>query len=231
MESKYGFPIVTADNLFEVLNSLGIRNWPHFQPPMDIEDYLAGNLTDRQLEEARRFAPKSEVVFLQDPRGKPFRGFRSVIRNSMTAFTLFPDDLLVITAEFKHGAEVVVLVPPSGVPTRTEADLEDPMSACAKREFWEETGVKLKEAISLSGPEGIPSITRYSTHRFFPFLGIPKMPISPRKQRHDSTEFLKVVLIPLQEWLKLIECGKVLDAHSISITLLALRRLERLKVE
>lgn len=230
MENRYGFPIVTADNLSTVLAALGIRVWAPVQPPMSLDNYQVGDLTPRQREEIRRFAPRSEVVFLQDPKGNPFTGFRSVGKNWVTTFALLEGDLVPITIEYKHGADVVVLVPPSGVPGRRETGLEDPMSACARREFLEETGVELAEVTLLSGPEGIPVSSRQSTLRYFPFLGIPKMPISLQERRLDSTEFLRVVLIPLKEWLKLIGRGGVEDS-AISTTFLALQRLGRLKIE
>lgn len=230
METKYGFPIVTADNVFEILKEKGIAIWPQVQLPMSFEEYRVGNLIEEQKEEMRRYVPRIEVVFLQDPTGKiynkenPFRGFRTVIKNSTTTFVLLEDDFIPITAEFKHGGEDIVLVPPSGVPRRDE-----PMDVCAKREFMEETGIELKEVIPLS-ERGVVSITRYCTHRYFPFLGIPKIPISLRPIRHGKGELLQVILVPLKDWLELIRKGKVTDLHARDITFVALQRLGRLKV-
>lgn len=230
METKYGLRIVTADNLFKILGNQGIQPWPQIQPPMNLEDYLAGDLTERQLEEVRRFAPKNEVVFLRDSQGRPFTGFRHVGKNWATVFAPLDDDLVPIVCEFKHGAEVISIGLPSGVPGRQEVNLEDPIAESARREFLEETGIEIEQLIPLSGPEGIPISGRQSTQRYFPFLGRPKTPISPSERKPDKTEFLKAVLIPLKEWLKLIEEGKVTEVSAISTTFLALWQLGRLKV-
>jgi len=230
MESKFGFPIVNAENIFEVLKERRITVWPYIQPPMSLEDYAAGNLTETQQEEIRRFAPKSEVVFPQDPKGNPFTGFRSVGKNWVSVFTILGDNLLPIVAEYKHGAHTISIGFPSGVPGRKESDFKDPMSACAKREFLEETGIELEDLVLLSAPEGIPISGRQSTQRFFPFLGILPESIHPQPKL-DSTEFLQVLLIPLKEWVKLIEQGKVTEDSSISLTFLALLRLSRLKIK
>lgn len=230
MEKKYGFPIVNADNIFEILERLRIKKWPHTQPPMDLNGYAAGKLTEEQKEEVRRFAPKSEVVFLRDPNGNSFIGFRSVGKNWVSIFTILEDSLLPIVAEFKHGAEAISIGFPSGA-GRREAEFKDSMSACAKREFEEETGIKLQEVILLSGPEGIPISGRQSTQRFFPFLGVLPKDLICSQSKLDRTEFLQVVLIPLKEWIRLIEQGKVTEDSSISLTFLALRQLGRLKIE
>jgi len=216
VETKYGFPIVNAGNIFQVLEQRGIKKWPHVQPPITLEDYIAGSLNQVQRDEIRRFAPKSEVVFLQDPDGNSFTGFRSVGKNWVSVFTVLEDDLLPIVAEFKHGSETISIGFPSGVSGRKEIEYE--------------VGIELKELIPLSGPEGIPISGRQSNQRFFPFLGTLPDSISPRPKL-DRTEFLQIILIPLKEWIKLIEQGKVTEDSSISLTFLALRQLGRLKIE
>lgn len=231
MKTKYGFPIVNASNIFEVVADLGIRKWPYIKPPMDLKDYLAGDLTLKQREEVDRFAPKSEVVFLEDPKGKIFRGFRNIAKNWVTVFSLLEDDLVVLTAEFKHGAEVICLVSPSGVPGRKDFGFEDPMMECARREFWEETGIELDKLILLSGPEGNAVSARQTTQRYFPYLGIPKMPIFQTKQKLDHNEFLRVLLIPLKEWLDLIAKNMIVDECAITCTFRALQHLGRLEIK
>lgn len=231
MKSKYGFPIVNAKNIFQVLKNYGIKKWLHVQPPMDLDDYLASNLTKEQLEEVRRFAPKREVVFLQNTKGGTFRGFRSVAKNWVTVFCLLPDDLVILTAEFKHGSEVICIVPPCGVPERKESDLVDPMTACAKREFLEETGIELEEVIPLSNTEGNSVSPRQTTQRYFPYLGIPKMPMVWKEQRLDHNEFLKVILIPLKDWLTLIKNNMIIDECATTVTFRALQYLGRLEIK
>ncbi|RJQ29461.1 hypothetical protein C4571_01290 [Candidatus Parcubacteria bacterium] len=233
METRFGFPLVTAKTIYQVLGELGVREWETVRPPLSIQEYLAGNagpLTPDQLHELK-FAPRVEVQFLKNPAGRIERYFRHVGRNWATTFVLLPGDLLIVVGEWKQGSNDITLVPPSGVPSNDDMKTTDPYGACARREFTHETGIELAEVISLSNGVGIPVSTRQSTQRCFPFLGTPKEPIVRRRAKLDETEFLKGVAIPLGEWLKLIEEGKVREDCSISTTFLALQKLGRLRLQ
>lgn len=230
MEEKYGFPVVSADNIFQVIENLGIRKWKQVGQPRDLKEYAGENLSQEEREELEYFAPKAEIVVLENPKGGIFRGYRAVMKNWTTVFALLDDNILPVTVEFKHGSNDICIVPPSGVPSRKDfGTKEDIMQVCAKREFWEETGIELEAVISLSGA-GNAVTPRQSTQRFFPYLGIPKKPIVRTAQKLDRTEMLKILLIPLNEWLKLISEGKIVDECAISITLLALQKMGRIKV-
>ncbi len=232
IEKKWGFPVVNAENVYKVLADMGVRPWPHVKPPMDLRDYMESPLTDEQKGELR-FAPKNEVVFLKQPNGKPYTGFRNVGKNWATVFTLLPDNLVPIVGEFKHGAEVISLVPPSGVPSKTEMDISsvmERMAACGLREFEEEAGIKLVRARPLASEHGLPVSTRQSTQRCYPFLGEFALPIRQGPSKLDKTEHLKMVLIPLGEWMKLIMSGKVYEECAISTTFLALAELDLIQI-
>ncbi|MDP3727752.1 MAG: hypothetical protein Q8R35_03915 [bacterium] len=228
METKYGFPIVITDRVLEfVRDKLGIRPWKELKPPMPLEEYRKLNLTPAQRAEIERFAPMTEVVFHEDPNGRPFTGFRDVFRDWATTFVLLPEDLLLLTAEFKHGAGVVI-VPPSGVPTKSEMELppHERMAACAKREFEEESGFKLERVIPLIVTPGAPVNARQMTQRFWPFLGVPTDPIVQGPKKLDDIEYLKGFLIRLTEWMKFLDRGELHDECAGTLTLLALRRLK-----
>lgn len=230
METRYGFPIVNAGNIFQVIEDLGIRKWKQKGQPADLKEYAARDLSPEERDELERFAPKAEIVFLENPKGGIFRGYRSVMKNWITVVTLLDGDILPVTVEYKHGSDDIVIVPPSGVPSRKDfGTQEDPMQVCAKREFWEETGIELEKVIPLS-EAGNAVTPRQSTQRFFPYLGIAKEPVIKAAQNLDKTEMLKVLLIPLNEWLRLISEGKIVDECAISITFLALQKLNRIKV-
>lgn len=64
METKFGFPVVNAENYLDVFANMGVRPWPRLKEPVLLEEYLKGDLTENQRSEAVRFAPKSEVVIL-----------------------------------------------------------------------------------------------------------------------------------------------------------------------
>jgi hypothetical protein len=227
METKYGFPVV-IDNIFGAISDLGIKPWPEVKPKQDLKEYLAGDLDPVAREEADRFAPKAEVVFLKNPKGGTFLGYRSVGKNWVTVFSLLDQDLVPITVEFKHGSGDICLVPPSGVPSRKDFDGTDPMAACARREFLEETGIELEKLIPLSNPKGNAVSPRQSTQRYFPYLGIPKLPVIQTDQRLDKNEALKIILVPLGYWLQLISENQIVDECATTCTFRALQELGRL---
>ncbi|MBI3572716.1 MAG: NUDIX domain-containing protein [Candidatus Kerfeldbacteria bacterium] len=225
MDEIFGFPRVTATNIFEVLRELGIKPWDHERPTMSLEEYIASDLTEEQRGELK-FAPKSEVVFLKQPNGHPFTGFRSVGKNWATTFALLPGRYVPIVAEWKHGTEQISLVPPSGVMNKSDSGSWE---ACAKREFEEETGMVLESVESLTGNQPLGVSSRQSTMCFYPFLGNIDGPHMRGQSKLDVTEHLKLVVISLGDWLSLIEGGWVLDQVGITTTYLALRRLHLLR--
>lgn len=226
MKEAFGFPVVDANNVFGVLADLGIKPWGHTQPVQSLTDYMKGDLDDEQRAELR-FAPKTEVVSLVDHNGRPFRGFRSVGKDWATTFALLPDYLLPIVGEYKHGADEVVLTPPSGVPSKVDMATGDPMLTCAHREWEEETGLRLFHVRHLTNSPLIIS-GRQSTLRYSPFLGTVAEPIIKGESKLDDTEHLKMVLIPLPEWLKVIANGKGVEDCAVSVTLLAMMLLGRI---
>lgn len=227
METKYGFPIVPADCVLDfVANDLGIRPWKQTRAPMPLEEYRKLDLTADHFVEIERFAPRVEVVFHEDPHGKPFTGFRSVFRDWATTFTLLPGDLVLLTVEFKHGAGVVI-VPPSGVPSKAEMGLPpaERMAVCARREYEEEVGLKLDQVIPLIVTPGAPVSARQMTQRFWPFLGVLTLPVVQGEKKLDKTEHLRGFLMRLTEWMKFLDSGELHDECAGTLTLLALRRL------
>lgn len=226
MDSQWGIPILKADTIYQFMEESGIRPWEEVEPTSSLENYLKRELSAEQLAELR-FAPKTEVVSLRTPRGDAYRGFRTALKPWATTFCLLPGDLVPIIGEFKHGAFTISLAPPSGVLGKAD---DGDMSRCAAREFTEETGIKLASLEDLSHGEGIPLNCRHINQRYFPFLGIAELPVEPGKSKLDDNEFIKLVLLPLDEWLKLIETGQVHEECSIGTTYLALRHLSRLQL-
>ncbi|MDP3731008.1 MAG: hypothetical protein Q8R34_00745, partial [bacterium] len=104
--------------------------------------------------------------------------------------------------------------------------------SCAKREFEAETGLKLEKIITLETKDisGICPSSRQSVQRSRGFLGLLPKPLKLLKPELDSEEFLKIVLVPLKDWLELIEQGHAKDAMAICSTYMALRKLGRLKL-
>lgn len=224
MEKAFGIPVARSNNYLEVFAALGIVPWEHTAPVMSMADYLAGERSEQERADAERFGPKSEVVQLKQPNGKPFVGFRSVGKNWATVFAIVPSDeygpLIPLVGEWKHGAEAISICMPSGVPTKAELAGDNPMGACAKREFEEETGMTLMD-VTLLSPNGIPLSGRQSSTRYFPYLGHVAIPIRPRPSKLDDTEYLALVLMPVEDWFELMRRGKVYEDCAASCTLFA----------
>ena len=215
-KTRYGLPLVRIDNIWEVVQSSGIANWKTVTSPVAVEDYPEVNLTNQEIEIKRKF--QMEISQFLSPSGEIFRGFRFDCGHGTRIFTLLDGELIPICAEFQHGCGEVLFDLPGG----TLESGEDPAD-CAKREFEEETGIILEGIISLSSV-GMPIAARPMSSRNFSFIGVASDPAVLRPQKLDVGECLKVILVSLDDWLKLID-REIVQAYSASTTLLALRRL------
>lgn len=223
MEQKFGFPVVTANSIFDVLDGLGIKPWPKRWGPISLAEYFKRSLTDGEKTEAERFCPKAEAIQYDHPSGEPFTGFRLVGRDNITVFTLFPDNYLPIVAEWKHGTEEIVIVPPTGVVNAEDRKTSDPMLTCAKREFEKETGFELASVTRIGQP--IAGSSRQSTERIEIAVGTLAEPLNNIGQNLGKYENLVVVMIHIDEWIKLIRTGDASDKSAICSTYMALDHL------
>ncbi len=226
-KTTFGLRVVTAEN---VLTTTKIKPWRKTTSSLLLDEYIKRDLTEAEKSDLR-FAPKAEVVFLEQPNGKPYTGFRSLGKNWATVFALLPGNLLPIVIEWKHGVEEITIVPPSGVPNKSDwgnAENEiEAMANCARREFEEETGIKLGRVELLGSYEkGVAASSRQTTQRYFPFMGHDPDVSCIGKSKFDETEYIELVLTPLDEWLKMISQGLVFDQCAHSITHLALEQLD-----
>lgn len=223
LDNVFGFPVATAENVFDLLRSHGIKPWTKLRDPMSTTEFAKTAEPD-ELAEMERFGPKAEVVFLRQPNGKDFRGYRSLGKTWVTTFVMFPFEgrqYVVIIGEWKHGTEGYSLAPPSGVLSKAD---EGSFPNCALRETVEETGLGLAGIMSLSNDQPIGLSTRQSVQTYYPFDGVVIEPIVRGPSKLDSSEHLLAFVMPLEEWLKLIETGGVQEECSIGTTYLALRR-------
>ena len=218
MKTKYGLPIANADNVFDIFKSLGVFKWKMSKNSIPASDYLKQELSQEE-KISLKYLLKVEVATFIDPKGKIFPGFRAICNGGSVVFTLLPGNLVVVCAEFMHGCEEVMLDLPGGMLEPGE----DP-SVRAKKEFEEESGVALKEVISL-GSAGTTTFARQLNSKLYSFMGIETEPVIVGKQNLDENEYLGVVLVHLDDWLKLIDKEKV-DGKSVITTFRALRKLE-----
>lgn len=216
LKTKYGLPVANADNVFEVLRSVGIVKWKRIGDPVAIADYLKMDLTEEENKDIK-YLPQVEVAGFQSPNGELFKGFQFSGMSGVRVFTLI-DEFIPVCGEFHHGCEEIILDLPGG-----HIESEEDYAVCAKREFEEEVGMILEKVIPL-GSRGVFIHARRTKAKNFSFLGVTKDPMIFQKQYLDRNERLKVVLVSLDDWLKLIE-REFVQSYSVSTTLLALRRL------
>lgn len=217
-----GFSILTADNLYDQIAQLGITK-KQILYSVDFKQLDMDKLSDDQRAQLR-FAPVNEVVFLE---GSEDLWFRTRARDWACTFVVLPGDFIPLIAEFKHGANIISITPPAGVPRRDEA-----MATCAKREFEEETGILLDRVEPVSGTRGFPLSGRKLTETAFPFVGFPQFTsngsLVMQERRLDATENLLTFLMPFAEYWNFLgeqyenECGSYATAYA------ALRKLGRL---
>lgn len=228
IETILGFPLVNAGNVFYVLADLGIKAWPLLEPPITLDAYRARNLNAVQRKELDRFSPKIEVAVFQNPDHEPFASFRPRwhSNNGTHVFTLLPGDLLPVAAAFRHGAEVISLILPGGMLEKNDVSL----AWRAKKEFEDETGIMLAsvQPLTTEWDSGTPLSAQQMPMRSSGFLGKLRLPLVINSQKLEEREFLKIILIPLTDWLKLIYSGQVQEASPIVTTFLALHKLGRL---
>lgn len=232
MKKKFGFPIVTADNVFSVLEQLGIKHWQSLEKPLPLDKYKKRNLTSFQKKEIEKFAPKLEVELFATPRNETFTGFRATWPYGMGVhiFTILPGDLVPITAEFRHGEKVISLILPGGITDPDKTNLRDRMMH-AKKEFEDETGILLKKVIPIETGDtsGISLSARQVKQRICGFIGILPKPLVFKKANLDYNEFLKAVLIPVKDLMELIMRGNVKEVSLIASTFMALFKMGRIK--
>lgn len=229
MNQRYGIPLVNKDNIFEILQNLGIKPWPRLSNPQPLESYASAHPEKQQ--EIERFGPKAEAVSFLQPDGKSYTAYRSFDRDWATVFVLLPGDLVPIVAEWKQGAEELTLCTPAGIISKKD---HGDLLVAGKREFEEETGIGLKKIQPLSKDlRGIPISCRKQSTRFLPCLGeidetLLTENFRPGKTKLDETEFLKLVLVPLSDWIELAATGQCNEDSAISTTFLALKKIGRL---
>lgn len=218
LKTKYGLPLANIDNILEIIQLSGVANWKTIADSVAVEDYPEVKLTNQEIEIKRKLRVK--VSRFLSPSGEVFMSFLLPYSgNGTRVFTLLDGEFIPICAEFMHGCGEVLFDLPGGVMEPGEEPI-----VCARREFEEESGIVLENIISLSSV-GMPIAARRLKARNFSFMGIAGNPIIVKPQKLDASEHLKIVLISLDDWLKLID-REMVQSYSAGTTFLALRRLK-----
>lgn len=227
MDSKYGIPIVTAKNVFDVARELGVTPWPELEKPMPLEEYAGRDLSEADRSELR-FVIKTEVARFADKTGKPYTGFRQLQTSWSTVFAMLSDDLVPVTLEWKTGNEQLCIIPPTGTVSKKDREAPDPMKAAGAREWLEETGIPLASITRIGSPRGVPLSGRNNIARVHYFMGTVDEPFVRGPSKLDANEYLKLVLINVADLLDFLDEGEYGELTTVGSVYHALRALGRL---
>lgn len=123
---------------------------------------------------------------------------------------------VVAVRQFRPAANQIVLELPGGEPHSEATD--NSASAVGRRELMEETGYGPGKMIELAPLAYFdPGFTAI---HYYPFLALNCCKM--RKQKLDPGEYIEVVIMPFQEWLRMIFQGVIIDNKSMAVTLMAL---------
>ncbi len=242
MANYLGWPIVTAKSCFGAALNMGIKPWPQVREPEPLDNYIEDD-TIARWDKAQRWGPRTVVACHCNPVTGEIKEdlFRTSLKPWACVWVLLAGDLVLVTIEWKHGAQRITFVPVSGVAEKTEhhyPTLSARMMAAAVRECREETGLELAGIESLGPDEGICTNVRNLYAPYFPFVGKIQEPVVKRAPKPDRAERLGIVLFPLAEWFKLLTSPHLWDQHPefvlepqcLDITCRALVRAGRMAV-
>ena len=223
-DSLYGMRIATAENIWEVVDELGIKPWKLIEEPTVIE-YLSRDLSEKQRAEVERFCPKQLARVWETPDGNRATHFGlPVLRNYSIIFSLIPGDFVPVTAQFRPNTKDIDLQLPSGA-IGTKANPKETVEESGFREHREETGITLSRVEFLRS-EPAPITVGHTGEQISYLLGHVKEPIEAEGLDLEEGEFLKAMLVPCVDWIELC-LTKGPDSVSIAATFMGLRKLRR----
>jgi len=137
---------------------------------------------------------------------------RDVVRHpgGAGALPLFEDGRVALVRQYRHPARAELLEIPAG---RIEPG-EDP-ELCARREVEQETGFRPGRIERLSGFYSTPGFCEEILHVFL------ATDLTPTRQQLDHDELVEVHLLTLEEALRMVHQGEIVDSKTIIALLLA----------
>lgn len=166
---------------------------------------------------AKKFGRELRVQRYRHPDGRieEYSQWHANAYPSIT-FPVTVDNQVIAQWEFRYGVDQHVLEVSGGnrKPGQT-------LEGVAQTELLEETGYAAGELILLNR-EVFPDPASLT---FPQALFLAKDCVLAGEQKLDYGEYVKVVLIPLPEWLSMVLSGEIKDLKTIAITFLALPHL------
>lgn len=136
-------------------------------------------------------------------------------------FPLTHDNQVVAVRQFRYGADAIVLEIPGGNPEGIETPTET-----ITAELAEETGYR-PERVEVMNPKSRYWFDPASMRAWY----VPVLALGCERVQEpdpDPTEFIEVVTVPLAEWVRKIAHGEISDSKTVTLTFLALAKLDML---
>ena len=134
-------------------------------------------------------------------------------------FPLTQNKEVITVWQFRYGANKFILEIPGGNIKKNETPRET-----VENELLEETGYLPKEIYQLGKPIWFDPAS--FTVSYFPFIALGCKKI--KEPNPERTEIMETILVPLEEWIKMVSQGEIEDSKTLAVTLLALTVLGRL---
>ena len=139
--------------------------------------------------------------------------YLDVSRGAVLLLALDEEHRAICVRQYRHPVGDVMVELPAG-----HLEMDENPEACARREFEEETGLKVQNVLSLGSFVPVPSLSGFRMHMFFGTeLSVGSMGL-------DDMEILEVVRVPIEELRKQVVEGQHENVGLMSAVLLADQR-------
>tara|TARA_B100000686_G_C16296651_1_gene716341 strand:+ start:156 stop:698 length:543 start_codon:yes stop_codon:yes gene_type:complete len=139
--------------------------------------------------------------------------YLDVSRGAVLLLALDEEHRAICVRQYRHPVGDVMVELPAG-----HLEMDENPEACARREFEEETGLKVQNVLSLGSFVPVPSLSGFRMHMFFGTeLSVGSMGL-------DDMEILEVVRVPIEELRKQVIEGQHENVGLMSAVLLADQR-------
>ncbi len=170
------------------------------------------------------------AVWLKARRDKCLKPDGSIVENYyvieypewVTALALTENEDVLLVRQYRHAAEVVSIEIPGGCVDATDKNYEEAI----RRELLEETGYAFKEAIYLGDTSPNPSTNANWMHMFL-LTGGKKV----QEQKLDEHEELEVMIVPLNELIRMVLNNEIIQAMHVTTIFFALEKLGKLSIK
>ena len=157
--------------------------------------------------------------FLFEGEGEP-----CVVIFALTAKSGQHGQHVVTLRHFRYGArDVIHELPGGGVEKQRGVGKDQWYKDAVKNELKQETGCEVQDADIQSLAEPLWFDPASVRAQFQPMLALNVVARNGREE--EDEEFLERQLVPVHEWFQQIVSGKVTDAKSIAVSLLAIHKL------